>query len=142
MLKSDTEELTLIKRQVSNTSACGTRTCTNLSTAGGRPLQRASETSIYLCQERGPLGVSRGKCALSACLLSRFSHIRLCHPMGCSPPGTSVHGILQTGWPCPPPGDLPNPGTKPASLMSPASAGRFFTTSHSGSPVTCVCMCA
>ena len=28
-----------------------------------------------------------------------------------------------------PPGDLPNPGTEPASLMSPALAGEFFTTS-------------
>ena len=33
------------------------------------------------------------------------------------------------GLPCLPPGDLPNPGTKPATLMSPALAGRFFTTS-------------
>ena len=31
--------------------------------------------------------------------------------------------------PCPPPGELLNPGTEPASLMSPALAGRFFTTS-------------
>ena len=29
--------------------------------------------------------------------------------------------------PCPPPGDLPNAGIKPASLTSPALAGRFFT---------------
>ena len=27
------------------------------------------------------------------------------------------------------PGDLPNPGIKPASLVSPALAGGFFTTS-------------
>ena len=33
------------------------------------------------------------------------------------------------GLPRPPPRDLPNPGIKPASLMSPALAGRFFTTS-------------
>ena len=31
--------------------------------------------------------------------------------------------------PCPPPGDLPNPGIKLMSLMSPALAGGFFTTS-------------
>ena len=31
--------------------------------------------------------------------------------------------------PCPPPGDLPDSGIKPASLLSPALAGRFFTTS-------------
>ena len=28
----------------------------------------------------------------------------------------------------PSPGDLPDPGIEPASLMSPALAGRFFTT--------------
>ena len=34
-----------------------------------------------------------------------------------------------TGLPFPPPEDLPNPGIEPASLMSPALAGGFFTTS-------------
>ena len=34
-----------------------------------------------------------------------------------------------SGFPCPPLGDLPDPGTEPVSLMSPALAGRFFTTS-------------
>ena len=33
-----------------------------------------------------------------------------------------------SGLPCPPPGDLPNPGIEPMSLMSPALAGKFFTT--------------
>ena len=28
-----------------------------------------------------------------------------------------------------PPGDLPDPGTEPKSLVSPELAGRFFTTS-------------
>ena len=32
-----------------------------------------------------------------------------------------------SGLPCSPPGDLPDPGTEPVSLTSPASAGRFFT---------------
>ena len=36
-----------------------------------------------------------------------------------------------TGLPCPPSGDLPNPGIEPVSLLSPPSAGRFFTTSTS-----------
>ena len=54
--------------------------------------------------------------------------------MDYSLPGSSVHGILQariywTGLPCPPPGDLPDPGIEPTSLMSPALAGGFFTTS-------------
>ena len=30
--------------------------------------------------------------------------------------------------PCLPPGDLPDPGMQPTSLMSPALAGGFFTT--------------
>ena len=34
-----------------------------------------------------------------------------------------------SGLPCPPPGDLPDPGIKPMSFMSPALAGKFFTTS-------------
>ena len=33
------------------------------------------------------------------------------------------------GLPCPPPGDLPHPGIEPLSLVSPALAGGFFTTS-------------
>ena len=34
-----------------------------------------------------------------------------------------------SGLPFPVLGDLPNPGIKPTSLVSPALAGRFFTTS-------------
>ena len=34
-----------------------------------------------------------------------------------------------SGWPWLPPGDLPNPGIKPMSLISPSVADRFFTTS-------------
>ena len=52
--------------------------------------------------------------------------------MDCSPPGSSVHGILQARIlelvACPPPGDLPDPRIEPACLMSPALAGGFFTT--------------
>ena len=43
----------------------------------------------------------------------------LCDPVGCSLPGSSVHGILQARileWVAiPSPGDLPNPGIKPGS---------------------------
>ena len=53
--------------------------------------------------------------------------------MDCSPPDSSVHGILQAGileWVAmPPPGDLPDAGIEPVSLTSPALAGRFFTAS-------------
>ena len=34
-----------------------------------------------------------------------------------------------SGLPCPPPGDLPDPGIEHTSLASPALAGGFFTTS-------------
>ena len=34
-----------------------------------------------------------------------------------------------SGRPCPPPGDLPDPGSEPTSLMSPVLAEGFFTTS-------------
>ena len=34
-----------------------------------------------------------------------------------------------SGWPCPSPVDLPDPGVQPESLVSPALANRFFTTS-------------
>ena len=34
-----------------------------------------------------------------------------------------------SGLPCPPPGDLPDPGIEPVSLKSLALAGGFFTTS-------------
>ena len=32
-----------------------------------------------------------------------------------------------SGLPCPPPGDLPDPGIKPASVVSPALAGASAT---------------
>ena len=57
------------------------------------------------------------------------SCLTLCKPVDCSPLGSSVHGILQARileWVRnPSPVDLPNL----RSLMSPALAGRFFTSS-------------
>ena len=57
----------------------------------------------------------------------------LCDPIDCSPPGSFVHGILQakiwSGLPCPPSGDLADPGIEYLSLMYPALTGMFFTTS-------------
>ena len=67
------------------------------------------------------------------------------------------HGLQPTRLLCPwdspskntgvgcPPGHLPNPGIELASLMSPALAGRFFTTEPSGKPSSfcmyvCVCV--
>ena len=62
----------------------------------------------------GQVGCDNVVCAqlLQSCPILR-------NPMNCSLPGFSVHGIFQQeywrGLPCPPPGDLPNPGIKPSS---------------------------
>ena len=42
------------------------------------------------------------------------------------------------GLPFPPPGDLPHPGIKSTSLMSPAVAGGFYTTTAKGEPLQVV----
>ena len=68
------------------------------------------------------------------CVLSRFSHVRLfgtLQTIACLAPlpmGFSRQDYWN-GLPCPPPGDLPDPGIKPGSLTSPALAGGLFTTS-------------
>ena len=73
----------------------------------------------------------------SSCVLNHFSHVRLSAPQG-----TVAHQVplsmgfsRQEYWselPCPPPENLYNPGIEPTSLMSPALADRFFTTSAPG----------
>ena len=64
-------------------------------------------TTFYLCVNgkvhlkvrvlrRGHLVYFRLRGNILACVLSRFSHVLiLCDPMDCSPPGSSVQGILQ-----------------------------------------------
>ena len=39
-----------------------------------------------------------------------------------------------SGLPCPPPGDLPDPGTENASPAAPVLTGGFFTPEPPGSP--------
>ena len=61
-----------------------------------------------------------------------------CNPRDCSPPGSSVHGILQarrqtSGLPFPPPGGLPDAGHKPASSVLQAGS---FPLGQQGSPGT------
>ena len=70
-----------------------------------------------------------------ACLCAKLLPlcVTLCDHMDCSSLGSSVCGITSqeywSGLPCPPPGDLPNPGIEPTSLMAPVLAGGFFTAS-------------
>ena len=71
---------------------------------------------------------------LRACVLSHFSCVQF-FPA----PWTVAHQAPMSmgfsrqeywsGFPCPPPGDLPDPGMEPASLTALALAGEFFTTS-------------
>ena len=58
--------------------------------------------------------------------------LTLCNAMDCSPPGSSVHGILQAKileWVSALFWDPPNLGIELVSLVFPALAGRFFTNS-------------
>ena len=75
------------------------------------------------------------------CVLSHFSHVWLC-----ATPWTVTHqsplsmGFSRqeywSGLPCPPPGDLPEPGIKPSSPMSSALADGFFNHQcHVGNPL-------
>ena len=83
---------------------------------------------------------------ICVCVLSRFSHVRLFvtpWPVAHQDP-LSMGFSRQEYWsrfPCPPPGDLPDPGIKPTSLISPALAIEFFTTSANWEARVCVCVC-
>jgi len=71
-----------------------------------------------------------------ACVLSRFSHVRLfatTWTAACQAP-LSVGFSRHEYWsrlPFPSPGDLPDPGIEPTSLLSLALAGMFFALSTS-----------
>ena len=72
-------------------------------------------------------------------MVSRFSHVQLFATLWtvAHQASLSMGFSRQKYWcglPFPSPGDLPNPGIKPESLMSPALAGRFFTTSATWEP--------
>ena len=68
------------------------------------------------------------------CMLSHCNHVQLCVTLwtvACQAP-LSMGFSRQEYWSgllCPPPGDLPDLGVEPMSLMSPALAGGFFTIS-------------
>ena len=69
-----------------------------------------------------------------ACVLSCFSHFWLCVNLWTVALQTPLslgffRPVYQREFPCSSPGDLPHPGIEPPSLMSPALAGKFFTTS-------------
>ena len=95
-----------------------------------------SHIGYYRILSRVPCAYSRSllmicfTCSVYACTRAKSlqSCLTLCNHMDCNPPDSSVHGILLARipeWlPCPPPGDLPNPGVEPVSCI-----GRFFAPS-------------
>ena len=69
---------------------------------------------------------------LHACMLSHVSHAQLfATPWTEARQAPLSMGFSRqeywSGLPCPPPGDLPDPGIEPTSLMSPALAGGFIS---------------
>ena len=71
---------------------------------------------------------------MHACMPSLFSHVRFFATLWT----VTLQAPLSMGFskqeywsglPCPPPGDLLDPGTEPTSRRLPAMAGRFFTIS-------------
>ena len=84
----------------------------------------------------------RTRACVCAQSLSRVQLFATLWTLACQSP-LSMEFSRQEYWsglPFPPPGDLPDPGTEPMSLASPALAGGFFTTVSPGKPV-CVCVC-
>ena len=67
------------------------------------------------------------------CAKSLQSCPTLCDPVDVARQAPLFMGFSRqeywSGLPYPPPGHLPDPGIKPASLTSPSLAGGFFTTS-------------
>ena len=90
----------------------------------------------WQCWRRGLVTQSRllaSHILLRVCLLSCFRRVWLFVTLCTIARQTRLSmGFSRQGYwsglPCPPPGDLPNLGIKPASLTSPALAGKFFTT--------------
>ena len=71
-------------------------------------------------------------------MLSHSACLSLGSPIDCSPPGSSVHGILQAAIleqaALPSSRGSSRPGDRTVSPAAPALAGRFFTTEPPGKP--------
>ena len=79
-----------------------------------------------------PPGKSSSSCP-GVCVLSHFSPALPCTTLWtvARQAPLSMGFSRQEYWsglPCPPPGNLPDPGIEPTSLTSPALRGEFFTT--------------
>ena len=68
------------------------------------------------------------ECCVCICVcgcVQSLSHVQLCDPMVCRPPGSSSRQEYWSALPCPTPGDLSDLGIEPIPLVSPALAGGF-----------------
>ena len=105
-----------------------------LSTDSQIQLNTSQKESVTLPSKRiPPAPVLVFPISMRACMLS---------PLSCVKPFVTIWTVAHQvplplglsrqdycgGFPCPPSGDHPNPRVEPVFLMSPALAGRFFTT--------------
>ena len=104
-------------------------------------MYKISSLSIYIHTHIYTLHRAGSLCCLAetAPASKSFSHVQLFVTSGTiarQAPLSMGFSRLEywCGLPCPPPGDRPNPGIKPMSLMPPALAGRFLTTEPPGEP--------
>ena len=98
-------------------------------------VQRRRPTTAERDTSHGGLLCHSGDLMLTwACVLGRFSHVWLFATLWtvAHQAPLSVGFSRQEYWsglPCPPPGDLPDPGIEPLTLTSCALSGGFFTSS-------------
>ena len=92
----------------------------------------ASELELYVRSESGLVNCCTIK-RVSMCAKSLQPCLTICNPMdGIGQTALSMGFFRQeycSGLPSPPLGDLPDPGIELPPLTSPASAGRFFSSS-------------
>ena len=101
---------------------------------GSSHLLRRHVPGACLCCLPGPLLESYGVGSVMCCAKSLQLCSRLCDPMDCSPPGSSVHEILQArilGCHALLQGNLPNPGIE---LRSPTLQADSLPSESPGKP--------
>ena len=97
---------------------------------------------LWPCQREKISKFSSPKQLMCVCMLSRFSHVQLFAALWT----VALQAPLSMGFsrqeywsalPCPPPGDLPDPGIKPSPVSS-ALQEDSFTTEQPGKPKTTI----
>ena len=76
----------------------------------------------------------------NVCVLNHFSHVQVFASLSivdCQAPLSMGFSRQEycSGLPCPPPGDLPDPGIEPMSPVAPALQADSLPLSHQGSPL-------